>query len=301
MANIVLLLYSFAIGIILRKAGRFPDGTATVLNQFIINVSLPAVALLYIHELHISADLIFPAAMAWIHFMVGAGFFYVVSKLLKYDEKTMACLMLSGGLGNTSFVGLPMINAFYGEKLIGIGVIADQAGTFFVLSTLGIMVVARYSSGKVSAGAIMKKVLMFPPFQAMILAFLLKGVTYADWFIDVLKALGATITPLALASVGFQLQLGDFREAWRRLSVGLIYKLILAPAVITVLYVFVFGARGPEIQVTVFEAAMAPMITSSLIAGESGLDKPLAALMVGIGIPLSFLTLPVWHYLLSWV
>ncbi|MCD8491891.1 MAG: hypothetical protein LRY51_08325 [Geovibrio sp.] len=69
--------------------------------------------------------------------------------------------MLSGGLGNTSFVGFPMINAFYGEELIGIGVLCDQ-GSFFVLSTLGIMVAAKYASGRVSSWEIVQKVLMFP-------------------------------------------------------------------------------------------------------------------------------------------
>jgi hypothetical protein len=59
------------------------------------------------------------------------------------------------------------------------------------------------------------------------------------------------------------------------------------------------GARGTEIQVTLFEAAMAPMITGSIIAAEYDLDGDLAALMVGLGIPLSFLILPIWFQLLS--
>jgi predicted permease len=44
---------------------------------------------------------------------------------------------------------------------------------------------------------------------------------------------------------------------------------------------------------------MAPMITGSIIAAEYDLDGDLAALMVGVGIPLSFLTLPIWFQLLS--
>jgi predicted permease len=46
---------------------------------------------------------------------------------------------------------------------------------------------------------------------------------------------------------------------------------------------------------------MAPMVTSSIIAAENGLDRPLTALMVGVGIPLSFLTAAAWYYLLLWV
>jgi hypothetical protein len=41
------------------------------------------------------------------------------------------------------------------------------------------------------------------------------------------------------------------------------------------------------------------MITGSIVATEHDLDGDLAALMVGVGIPLSFLTLPIWWRLLS--
>jgi len=41
--------------------------------------------------------------------------------------------------------------------------------------------------------------------------------------------------------------------------------------------------------VTIFEAAIAPMIGASIVAQEHKLDP---TLMIDIGIPLSFLTLP---------
>jgi malate permease and related proteins len=53
--------------------------------------------------------------------------------------------------------------------------------------------------------------------------------------------------------------------------------------------------------VTIFEAAMAPQIGASIVALEQKLDPPLITLMVGIGIPLSFLTLPLWWYVLQGV
>jgi malate permease and related proteins len=53
--------------------------------------------------------------------------------------------------------------------------------------------------------------------------------------------------------------------------------------------------------VTVFEAAMGPMIGASIVAIDHELDPPLLTLMVGVGIPFSFLTLPVWWHLLSFL
>ena len=57
------------------------------------------------------------------------------------------------------------------------------------------------------------------------------------------------------------------------------------------LFLLVLG-EGDDDQVTIFEAASAPMITGSIVASEYGLDPDLSALMVGVGVPLSFLTLP---------
>ncbi len=55
--------------------------------------------------------------------------------------------MLTGGLANTSFIGLPMIQTFYGEQYLGLGILIDQVGSYFVLSTLGILVASLYSGG----------------------------------------------------------------------------------------------------------------------------------------------------------
>ena len=72
----------------------------------------------------------------------------------------------------------------------------------------------------------------------------------------------------------------------------------MGPALVALLFVVILGARGVHIQVTLFEAAMAPMITGSIVAAEHDLDPSLSSLMVGVGIPLSFLTLPLWFQLL---
>jgi malate permease and related proteins len=47
-----------------------------------------------------------------------------------------------------------------------------------------------------------------------------------------------------------------------------------------------------------FEAAMGPHIGGSIVAVQHNLNPPLVSLMVGIGIMLSFVTLPGWSYLL---
>ncbi len=299
MANIILLAICLLAGIGLRKTGRFPAATPAALNGFIIHISLPALTILHIHNLTLDSSLLLTAGMAWLLFGCSWLLFGVAGKAFKLDRETTGALILVAGLGNTSFVGLPMIEAYFGKEFLGIGIIADQLGSFMVLSTLGILAAALYSSGDVTPRQMARKILLFPPFQALILALLLRPVAFPEWSAQILQKLGSTLTPLALVSVGFQLQFGGLRQVLKPLATGLFFKLLLGPALILLLYSYVIGATGTVIQITIFEAAMAPMITAGIIAIDHDLRPQLVGMLVGIGIPLSFVTLHLWHLVLT--
>ena len=73
-------------------------------------------------------------------------------------------------MGNTSFVGFPVIEALYGKKGLETAIIVDQPGTFVVMATLGIIVASIYSKGTPNPKSIASKILLFPPFIAFFLA-----------------------------------------------------------------------------------------------------------------------------------
>ena len=301
MNNIILLILCFVAGILLRRARLMPDNAPATLNSFIIHISVPALALLYIHELKLSGDIVLVVAMAWLCFGLAAGFFWLVGRTLKFSRGTVGALILTGGMGNTAFFGLPMIEAYYGHQGMATGIVIDQTGSFLVLSTLAIIVAGIYSSGRPTAASIVRSILRFPPFVALAIALLLLPVGYPEWLVVVLKRLGDTLAPMALLSVGLQLRLGHLAGNGRKLAIGLGFKLLLVPLLIFLLYVPLLGAHGQAIQVTLFEAAMPPMIAASIIAQEHELDPNLATLMVAVGLPLSFLTLGGWWWVLQGV
>ncbi len=298
MNNLILLILCFIAGMLLRHFKRMPDNAPATLNSFIIHVSLPALTLLYIHGLHLSGDVILIAAMAWIVFGLSAALFWFIGRWLHLPRTAVGALILMGGLGNTSFFGVPMVEAYFGAGGLGTAIVVDQLGSFMTLSILGITVAGIYSSGRPTAAEIGKRIVLFPPFIALSIALLLIPIEYADWFTALLKRLSDTLAPLALLSVGMQLRLGHIAEHKRNLALGLAFKLVLAPLVIYLLYVQLLGARGLAIQVTVFEAAMPPMIAAAIVASEHDLDPPLANLMVAVGLILSFFTLSAWWLLL---
>ena len=171
MNNYLVLGTCFLLGIVLRRSGRLPDNAAVALNGFLVHISLPALILAYVHELHLDARLILPALMPWILFGLGCGYFWLVGKALGFSPATIGGLMLTGGLANTAFIGLPMIEAFYGSEFLGLGILIDQVGSYLVLSTVGILVASIYSSGQsLDAKAIIRRIVLFVPFQATIVS-----------------------------------------------------------------------------------------------------------------------------------
>jgi malate permease and related proteins len=297
--NLILLIFCFIAGVLLHRYKRMPINAPAVLNRFIIHVSLPALTLFYVHDVKITSDVGLMVAMVWIFFALATVFFWLVGRWLNLPKSTVGALILTGGLGNTSYFGLPMIEAYYGQQGLATGIIIDQLGSFLVLSTLGITVAGIYSSGRPGVSEMLKRVVQFPPFIALAIALLLIPVDYPTWLTFVLKRLGDTLAPLALVAVGFQLRLGHLRGNGRNLAIGLAFKLVLAPLVLFLLYVPLFGAHGQWIQVTLFESAMPPMITAAILATEHDLDPPLATLMVAVGLVISFATLTGWWWVMQ--
>ncbi|GHA80454.1 AEC family transporter [Pontibacter akesuensis] len=301
MGSFILLFGCLGLGVLLQRFRDFPPNSALVLNQFIIYISLPALALYFIPEVTLDSSVLLPVGLAWICFAGAALFFWSLGKSFGWSKKLIGCLILTGGLGNTSFIGFPVMEALYGKEGLRTAILIDQPGSFMVLSTLGIALAAALSKGNADAGVIARKILRFPPFLVFMLALGLNilDLHFSDDLKEVFQRLGSTVSPLALVSVGLQLRLERRSKHWGFLALGLTYQLMLAPLLILVIYVWGLHVRGTLAQVCVMEAAMAPMITASIVAASYGLKPRLANMMIGFGIPLSFITLTFWYWVVQ--
>jgi len=199
------------------------------------------------------------------------------------------------GLGNTSFVGLPLIENYFGQEGVGIGIYVDQFGTFLVLSLLGIPYLLFKTNENISTYSTIKKIILFPPFISIIIAIFIRHLSITLPYTEVLKRLGDTLAPLALFSVGFQLTFSGLKGKSKILLFGLAFKLILAPLIIYILYIKLLSLNNLLGRVSVFEAGMGPMITSTLIVSEKNIESELASVLLAFGIIFSFITSFLWY------
>ena len=285
----------------MQRVAAFPKNGHLALNQFVIYIALPALALYYIPKVTLSKELLYPLGIAWIGFLLSFVFFYFIGKRLGWPNRLIGCLTITAGLGNTSFVGFPIVQALYGDEGLKTAIIVDQPGTFVVMATLGVITAGIFAKGDSNSSEIVKKILLFPPFIAFVIACIMNilKVDFSEHFQTVFQKLGATVTPVALIAVGLQLKIDKRSQHWKFLRLGLLFKLIITPAIFFLLYKIILGGKGLAVDVSILESAMAPMITGAILASNYGLKPKLSSMMVGIGIPLSFLTLAFWYYILQ--
>lgn len=298
MAHFLLILICLIAGYLLKSAKGFPENAAAGLKAFIVYFCLPAVALKYLPAMKLSAEVLLPFASSWLVWGVSWLLFRMLGKWRGWSKKTTAALTIMGGLSNTSFVGFPLISAWFGADYISYALFADQ-GAFLVMATVGIALAERTQTGASSLRQLLHRLLKFPPFVAFLLGLLLQWVPLPAFWFDLMGQLSAPLVPLALVSVGLQL---DFKEPfhnWKQLGLGLGYKLVLAPLFVLALYFFVMQTINPYTEIAVFESAMAPMVTAFIICTQYNIQPRLAAMMVGVGIPLSLLTTAGWYAVIA--
>jgi predicted permease len=151
-------------------------------------------------------------------------------------------------------------------------------------------------------GLALNRLLRFPPFWATILALITRPWDYPAWLSTGLSRLAQMLVPLALVSVGYQTRLHPtvLRRVAQPLAWGLGFKLAFFPLLCALAArAALSGPPSYEAQIILLEAAMAPMITSGVLAEEAGLDAEVARAMVSVGILLSLVSVPSWSWALA--
>ncbi len=313
----LIVLAMLALGYALQRMRILPDNAAQMLNRVVLYVCLPAAVLRYMPRVDITPSLLMIAAVPWLLLPLVVLLVDLCVRGLRLRDDQRAVLLLTVALGNTSFLGYPLTRALIGEHALPYAVIYDQLGGFLMLSTFGLWVLARYGGGAnagaglsananadadVTAGAtraapsmreMLIRIAAFPPLWALVFAVFAMPAEPPRWIAEPLRLLADALLPLAMLTIGLSVRLMPPREDLAPLGAGLLLKLAVVPALAAMLAPWL-GMHGDMARATVFEAAMPPMITAAALAIAHSLAPRLAAAMVGYGLLLSLLTLPLW-------
>ena len=296
-----LILTMLALGMVFARLKVLPGNAAEVLNLVVLYVCLPAAVLIYVPRLHLDASLLGVIVTPWLLAIVTVALVALATRAFGFRRDEHAVLLLCVALGNTSFIGYPMVRALLGETALPYAVVYDQFGTFVLLSTFGLYVLAKYGGDAPPTGRqILQRILKFPPVWALLLGLTVMPGQPPAWIAAGLQKLADALLPLVMLAVGLSIQLKMPRDEVKPLAVGLMLKLVILPALALPL-ALLFGLHDDMLQVSVLESAMPTMITAGALAIAHNLAPRLAAALVGYGILLSLVTLPAWVWVLGWM
>lgn len=298
---------AFAFVLLLMALGRtlawrrlVPDSAPDALNIVVLYVCMPAAILLQVPKLQLTGGTVGVALVPWALLAASTLLVLVVARVLKLQRPDTAVLLLEVPLGNTSFLGYALIPVLASPEAMPFAVLFDQFGSFLILSTFGLTVIAIYSGGaRPTPALVIRRVVSFPPFLALVFALTLMPAEAPREIVNVLQQLANAMLPMVGIALGMQLRLRLPRAQLLPLGLGLAGKLLLMPALawaLCLLFDFEPAARAA----VVLEAAMPPMITAAALAAMARLAPELGSALVGYGVVLSMLSLPFWRWWLGY-
>jgi predicted permease len=298
MENFILIFLCLSAGLGMQHLKIFNKEAPLTLNLYVIWIALPALILYQVPTLSFSSDLLVLLVMPWLMALLSVILILSASHALNWSREVCAVLLLTIPLGNTSFLGIPMIEAFWGADMVSYGIIYDQFGSFMILSSYGSFVLALYSGQKrKSVKELFIKIFTFPPFIALLTALIFKDLLQHPAMAKSLSLIAASLVPVVMFSIGLQLNVrlphGQSLPFW----FGMGLKLLIAPFA-ALLLCQVAGIDSNASRIAIFEAGMPPMVTAGAMAMSAGLAPRLAAALVGGGIIVSFATLSLLAFIL---
>lgn len=299
MGNFILIGIFVALGLLFRRLEAFPKDSAQVLNMFALYVSLPALILLKIPQLQMGSEALVAAIVPWAMLLLSVLLILPAARIFSWNRATTGVLLLVVPVGNTSFMGVPMVNAYFGTKGIPYLIVYDQIGTMLIFSLYGSLILSLYGrEGSLNISSVARRALTFPPTVAALVGLVLSPWPYPAAVADALHGISLSLTPLVMTAIGLQLRWRLPASVFGPLSFGLLVKLSLAPlAALAVCRLL--GISGLPMAISVFEAGMPPMVTAGALAVVAGMESELAIALVGVGIVCAFATLPLLFLLLS--
>lgn len=300
MNSFLLIGITLAFGLLLQFTRVAGPRAAARLNAYVIYVALPALVLLEIPRLNFDASVLLPVLVSWVVMAVTALGVLLSGRLLHWKRSVLGCLLLLLPLGNTGFVGIPLIEALVGKEGVAYAILYDQLGTFLALNTFGIAIAVGFSGGHSSVSYIAGRIIRFPPFLCLLLALALaaSGWSYPAWLENALAWLAWSLVPVVMVAVGIAWHL-KLDPGELRLFIGALLALLLFKPLVALITSSLAGGQGTAHTVVVLEAGMPVMISAGVLALRYQLAPKLAASLVGYSLLFSLPSLALWRWLLG--
>jgi predicted permease len=295
---LAVVIGAFLVGWLVKTIRPVPTAVTAWADRYVLQVALPAVIIAKISLVTFDADVVLPIAVAWSVMLVAIVWVLIASRWMNWSRSVTGALLLVGVLGNTSFLGIGMVESLLGSDHLASAIAYDQVGTFVGLALWGSFVASTYGAGESGWRPILNRLSRFGPFLALFASFVFRIVELPEVAYSILNGVGKTVAPVAMCALGLRFTLSVSRSVQAPALFGLISKMVVLPTLVYVVSVLVGSPHDLAWSTSILQAAAPPMVTAGVVAVGAGLSAELVAFMVGVGTLFAFVSLPIVSLLL---
>lgn len=269
----------------------FKKDLSDPLVDFVLYFVFPVFIIHKIHYLEFDESIIVIILMGLLAFSLGLFYSFLAAKIFNLNKNTASMIAMSVAFGNTSFLGFAFVQTYYGEAGLSLAIFYDEIAVMLLMSIFAPIICSIGGNDSFSAKKVIKSMVTFPPMIAFVLAILSKLISFPQLIDLFMIKVSSILVPLVVFAVGMKFAISDIKGKSALIFLTLGIKMVAIPLS---LY-FVASTFMPidlAVKVAIIESAMPPMILGTIIAVRAGLDKQLGLGSMGIGMILSFVSIP---------
>lgn len=261
---------------------------------------MPITIVFFLRGIDLSGLLWVAPLVAWIAIFLGIGFAWIWIRLQRskilWQRSTQGSFLLTSMVGNTGYLGYPVVLALVGPDQFAWALFYDLLGTTLGAYGLGVGIAAWYGIGSQNKWSFLGQLLRNPPLWSLLLGLGLHSVTLPAIADQLLQQLAWCMIGLSLILLGMRLgQLSSWQSFSKAVS-SLSIKMLLVPLLVGAGLTMV-GVEGPVRLALVLQMAMPPAFATLVITEVYHLDHDLTVTALAAGSLGLLGTLPLWIYL----
>ena len=279
------------------------------LAQFLLRIGIPIGIANFVRSTELSASAWIAPITASLAIALGLVFSaYILGPKRSILAGTRRSFQLSSYVGNTSFIGFPVVLLLpqLGPSYFGIAVLYDICGTVLGGYGLGAWIATRGDKGDTSSSwrsAMIKTTQLLyknPSLLAFGAGLLLKLVELPETVNTILSVIAWSSIMLALLTMGMRIQQLSGSGSFQLPLKAVLIKMVAVPLIIGALLTAT-GFAGPERLILVLQAGMPCAFATLVLAENFNLDRAFTVQTLIISNLILLLTLPIWVLTLtSW-
>ena len=311
-----------AIGYFSKQKGLINDHTRSFLSKLTYYITFPALTFRSIMSFDFAST--FRLNLVACNILVTTTVFvltfflaFLIRNNFKRGAFNMSCFR-----SNQGYMGLPVVNGFYGEQamsraavisgfdspaviifsVLGLALYKGNGENSVVLNNVSYSSKERFSCLMQSAGKKFIDFFINPFILSAVLGLLLAyykipllQVKVLDQFL--LMASNISL-PMALVLIGCSVDVKHLRNNKKLVLSTTFIKLLVMPVIAYLLAYFVFNLRGTDLGMSVILTAMPSAVSTYVMAAEMETDAELTATVIGFSTFLSVVTISVIQFFL---